>query len=127
MLIYTSDVTTGKELGNSLIITVQCIAVQVAAKIKHGDQHLHFLFPNIDNRPQEKAQKKNEFHKRKGIYSGKNGHVRSQHFDSNSNLPSHSPNFLRLINFIAKKKPKVKEERIQNGGRHAKFWSNNPK
>ena len=38
---WRSDVTTGKELGNSLIITVQCIAVQ--AKIKHGDQQLHFF------------------------------------------------------------------------------------
>ncbi len=36
--------------------------------------------------------------------------VKTQHFDANSYLPSQSPDFLRSINFIGKRKVKLKDD-----------------
>ncbi len=48
--------------------------------------------------------------KRKGFHPSKNACICSQHFDANFYLPSQSPDFLRSINFIGKRKVKLKDD-----------------
>ena len=81
----------------------------------NSDGQLHFFpFPNADYGPQEKSRKKAwiEFCKRKGFRPSKYGCICSQHFDPNSYLPSHSPDFLRSISFVGKRKPKLKDDAL---------------
>ena len=63
--------------------------------------------------PQERSRKKalTEFGRRKGLCPSKYRCICSQHFDSNSYLPSHSSDFLRSI-IIGKKKPKLKDDAL---------------
>ena len=81
----------------------------------NSDGQLHFFsFPNAEKGPKEKIRAKawTEFCKRKGFYPSKNACICSQHFDSNSYLPSHSPDFLRSINFIGKRKVQLKDDAL---------------
>ncbi len=79
----------------------------------NSDGQLHFFsFPNADKGGKEKSRAKAwiEFCKRKGFRPSKNACICSQHFDANSYLPSQSPDFLRSINFIGKRKVKLKDD-----------------
>ena len=76
------------------------------------DNYIFFHFPMLTKAEKKKSRAKAwiEFCKRKGFRPSKNACICSHHFDANSYLPSQSPDFLRSINFIGKRKVKLKDD-----------------
>ena len=76
----------------------------------NSDGQLHFFFHSLmlTTVHKKKAERKHGLSFRPSKYRC----ICSQHFDSNSYLSSHSPDFLRSISFVGKRKPKLKDDAL---------------
>ena len=102
--------------GLKSFTTMYCSVYACSSNSKNNsDGQLHFFsFPDAEHGLKEKCRAKawTEFCKRKGFRPSKNACICSRHFDSNSYFLSHSPDFLKSINFIGKRKVKLKDDAL---------------